>query len=98
MCLSAFTIVLVEGYCKMALFRYLSKRLFGTPKFRKYISYEGQLLFENFQNLMQISKLKKKIQKNFFYLESLDLNWLRKTFSIPQRILVIGSECVNKQP
>ena len=87
-----------EGYCETALFRYLCTRLFLSPYFRKYISYDGQLFFENVQNLMQISELKKKTQKNIFYLESLDLNWLRKIVSIRQRILVIGSECVNKQP
>ena len=66
-----------------------------SPYFRKYISYDGQLFFENVQNLMQISELKKKTQKNIFYLESLDLNWLRKIVSIRQRILVIGTECVK---
>ena len=43
---NAFTLLPVEGHCEMALLRYLSKGLFASPQFQKYISYEGQLFFE----------------------------------------------------
>ena len=61
--------LVVEGYCEATLLRYLSNRLFASSEFRKYIGYERQLFVENVQNLMQMSKLKKKIQKKSFSLE-----------------------------
>ena len=40
--------------------------------------------------------MQKKISKSFWFFTSLDLNWLRKIVSIKRRVLLIGSECVNK--
>ena len=67
-CLSAFPMLVVEGYCETALFRYLPNNVFGSPQFYKYISYEGHLFFLKVQNLVQISKLNKKIRKDFLIL------------------------------
>ena len=58
-----------EGYCETALFRYLSNRLFASSQFRKNMSYEGQLFFENVHNLMEMSEVPKKIQKKPFGFE-----------------------------
>ena len=51
-CLSAFPMLVVEGYCETALFRYLPNNVFGSPQFCKYISYEGHLFFLKVQNLV----------------------------------------------
>ena len=47
-------------------FRYLSNHGFPSPYFGKYISYEGHLFYENFQNFIYISKIPKKGWENVF--------------------------------
>ena len=65
--------LLVEMSSETSLFRHLSNHVFRSPYFRKYISYEGQLFFHNVQNLMYISKTRKKIdEKVFCFLD----NWV----------------------
>ena len=41
--------------------------------------------------------MQRKIKKNFFFVRYEYLNWLREIVSIKKRILVIGSQFVNKQ-
>ena len=47
-------------------FRFQQFLVCRSPFFRKYISYESLILFENVQNLMQISKMKKQIENMCF--------------------------------
>ena len=50
----------------MGRFRHFSNDLFGNLHFWKYIGYEGHLLFSgNVQNLMQISRMKREMEKKF---------------------------------
>ena len=49
--------------------RHLPNDIFWSLQFRKYIGYEGHLSFENVQNLMCISKLYTKMEKNSFLSE-----------------------------
>ena len=61
-----FTILLVEGSSEMGRFRHFSNDLFGNLHFWKCIGYEGHLLFSgNVQNLMQISRMKREMEKKF---------------------------------
>ena len=41
--------------------------------------------------------MQRKIKKKFFFVRYEYLNWLREIVSIKKRILVIGSQFVNKQ-
>ena len=81
----------------MGLFGHVSSHLFRSAYFRKEISYEGHLFFENVLNLMQISKMKEEIDKKVFVFEIMRPNWYRQIVSIKKRILVISTQCVNKQ-
>ena len=58
--------MVVKGSSEKGLFRHLSKHVFRSSQARKYISYEGHLLFENVQNLIQISKIEREIAEIFF--------------------------------
>ena len=59
----------VKGSLEMGLFGHISSHVFRSAQFRKEISYEGHLFFENVLNLMQISKMQDKIDKKFFVFE-----------------------------
>ena len=59
----------VERSSQTRVFRHLSKHVFRGRLFRKYISYDGHLFFENVRNLMQIRKTEKKIEENCFVFE-----------------------------
>ena len=61
--------VLVERFSETMIFRHLSNHLFRSPQFWKYISYDDHPFFENVQNLIYISKLQKKIERNFLVSE-----------------------------
>ena len=65
-CLAPFSMLTVEGPSETGLFRYLSKHLFCTPYFQKYISYQGHLFLQNVQTLMQIPEVEQKIDKKVF--------------------------------
>ena len=41
--------------------------------------------------------MQRKIKKKFFFVRYEYLNWLREIVSVKKRILVIGSQFVNKQ-
>ena len=41
--------------------------------------------------------MQRKVKKKFFFVRYEYLNWLREIVSIKKRILVIGSQFVNKQ-
>ena len=58
-----------EETSKTAFYRHLSCHLFRRREFGKYIGYEGHLFFENVQNLIYISKMQRKIEKNSFISE-----------------------------
>ena len=62
----SFTMYHIAESSKTGLVRHLSNHVFRSPYFRKYISYEGQLFFHNVQNLMYISKTRKKIDEKVF--------------------------------
>ena len=60
--------LLVEGSSEAGSFRQYSNHVFRSLEFRKYISYEGHPFFQFLQNLIWISKMQKKIDKNVFHL------------------------------
>ena len=63
-CLGPFIMMLFKGFSETGLFRYLSNHGFLSPAFRKDISYESHLYFENFQNFIDISKIQRKSGEN----------------------------------
>ena len=63
-CLGPFIMMLFKGFSETGLFRYLSNHGFLSPAFRKDISYEGHLYFENFQFFIDISKIQRKSGEN----------------------------------
>ena len=64
-CLGPFIMMLFKGFSETGLFRYLSNHGFLSPAFRKDISYEGHLYFENFQFLLIFQKFREKVEKTF---------------------------------
>ena len=62
-CLGWSALSLVQGHYETRLFRQLSNHILRSLYFPKYMSYEGRLLFENFQNFIYISKMKKNVRK-----------------------------------
>ena len=68
-CLNPFTMLPVKGSLETGLFGHISTHVFRSAYFRKEISYEGHLFFENVLNLMQISKMQEKIDKKIFVFE-----------------------------
>ena len=63
-CLGPFNMFTVKGYSETGLFRHLCNLV--VFNFRIHISYEGHLVFENVENVMQIWEMQKKIEKNLF--------------------------------
>ena len=61
--------LLVQGSSQTGLFRHLSNRAFRNPLVRKYVTYEGHLVLKNAQNLIQISKVQKNVEKKLFVYE-----------------------------
>ena len=59
----------VKGSFETGLFGHISSHVFRSAYFRKEISYEGHLFFENVLNLMQISKMQAEIDKKVFVFE-----------------------------
>ena len=59
----------VKGSFETGLLGHISSHVFRSVKFRKRISYQGHLFFENVLNLMHISKMQKKYQKKLFVFE-----------------------------
>ena len=51
-CLGPFAMFVVEDTSKTGFYRHLFNHLFRGRRFWNYIGYEGQLFFENVQNLM----------------------------------------------
>ena len=51
-----------------------------------------------FEIWWRFHKCNKKPRKYFLFLRELDLNRERRILTIPNRILVLGSPCVNKNP
>ena len=70
------TMLLVQGYSEAILFWYLSNSVFGSPQFRKYVSYECHLFFWIFSK---------------FYLDfkNVDKNW-EKLFCFWDNCIWIG--------
>ena len=63
--------LLFKGSSETGPFRHLSNHGFPDLQFRTYISYEGHLFFENFQNFIYISKMpKKSLEKVFPFREN----------------------------
>ena len=65
-CLNPFTMLPVKGSFETGLFGHISSHVFRSAEFRKEISYEGHVFFENVLNLMHISKMRKKICEKAF--------------------------------
>ena len=59
----------VKGSFETGLFGHISRHVFPSAQFRKEITYEGHLFFENVLNLMQISKMQEAIDKKVFVFE-----------------------------
>ena len=68
-CLCPFTLSFVEIHSEGGFFRHLSNHLFRRRQFRKYIGYDRHLLVENVENLMEISEMRRKIEKKKFFSE-----------------------------
>ena len=56
----------VEGCSDTALFTEWSNQLLESHQFRKYISYDDLLVFENIKNLMDVPSMQKQPEKIFF--------------------------------
>ena len=59
----------VKESFETGLIGHMPSHIFRSAYFRKEISYEGRLFFENIPNLMHISKMQKKYQTKLFVFE-----------------------------
>ena len=89
--------LLVEGSFKTRPFRHLSNHVFRSPYFRKYISYQGQLSFENSKICYGFQKRREKLAKNVFISETTASELVPLIVPVKKRILIIDSKCVIKQ-
>ena len=94
-CLGSFTMLLVEASPEPGLFLHLSNHVMRIPYFRKYISYEGHLSFQNVQNFSWTSRMQKKNTEKVFC-------FLDKCFGIGclklSLLLVIGVSVLTNSP
>ena len=65
-CLGRFEMLTFQGCSKAGRFKHLSKHVFHSLQFQKYIRYESHRFFQDVWNLRYISKMEKKFKKNFF--------------------------------
>ena len=65
-CLAPLTMLLLKASSKTGLFGLLSNRVFCSTLFRKRITYEGHLFFQNLQNFIDISKMQQEIDRRLF--------------------------------
>ena len=65
-CFGAFTMLLVEGSSETGLFRHLSNDVFGVRNFENTKAVRVISFFQNVQNLIWISRMPQKIEKNVF--------------------------------
>ena len=97
-CFGLSNMMTVHKCSETGFFNHLNYHAFWSLYLRKHISYQAHLFFQNVQNLMKISKIQKRIQKIFLVSEITAFKLVAlNTHFYWQRILVIGSECVNKQ-
>ena len=61
--------VFFEETSNTGFYRHLSTHLFWRGLFGKYIGHEGRLFFEDVQNLILVSKMRRKSQKKYFVSE-----------------------------
>ena len=65
-CLGPYTMLLVEGSSERGLFTHISNIVFRSPLVQKYISYECHFFFENVQNWIWVSKMRKQNGEKVF--------------------------------
>ena len=61
-----FSMLFIKRSSESGSFRQLSNNVLWRLYFRKYISYEGDLFFENVPNLIYIWKMQRTFAENFF--------------------------------
>ena len=59
--------VACRGYSRTRLFRHLANYIFGTPSFRKYISYEGHLFWKCSKFDVDLKKAQKNLETFFVF-------------------------------
>ena len=69
-CLIPCTMLFVQGFSEMRLFRHLSNNVFENPQFRKYIGYEGHLFFWKCAKCYLHFKITEKMAKSFCVLDN----------------------------
>ena len=62
---------IVEESSEIALFRHLPNHVFAVRKFGNTKSMRIIVFFQNFQELIQIEKMQKKIEEKFFVSETI---------------------------
>ena len=65
-CLRTFTILIFEATSQTGLFRHLSDYLFWVRNFGNKKAVRVMIFFQNVQNLIYISKIQQRIQKELF--------------------------------
>ena len=68
-CSGPFTMFLIDWSSETGLFRHLSNHVFGVRNFRNAKSMRVMFLFQNIQDLIQTSNMRKKIEKKVFVCE-----------------------------
>ena len=67
--LGRFHMLTTKACSETVLFREFSNKDFYSLQFRKYITYDDHLFFQNVQNLMYIQEMQQKIERKFFVLQ-----------------------------
>ena len=98
-CFRPFTVLFVEGSSELRLFRHLSNNVFRSPYVQKYMSYEGHSFFWKCSKLnVNFENAKRNSEKVFRLWNNCIGRCWHKFLSLNKRILVIGSQWVNKIP
>ena len=90
-CFRPFPMLLVEGSSQTRLFRHLPNHVFCSVQFPKYLSYKGNLFFQNVQNLILVPKTQKKIQKRLFVFQIIASEFIALKLSLLRRKYLLSA-------
>ena len=89
--------LLAEVFSETTLFRHSSDCVFGVRNLRNTKALRVIFFFQIIQNSMHILKIKHKILKKLFFSYIIASELVSLNVSIKNKILVIGSQCLNMQ-
>ena len=96
--LGCFDMLTPKAYCETLLFRNFSNQVFTICNFGIILAMTSICSSKIFKIWCRFQKWNKNLEKSFSFSRWLQLIWELKIRAILNRILGIGSQCVNKHP